>query len=168
MAEAPKDIEALIALMARLPGLGPRSARRAVLHLLANRTRQMAPLAEAMAQVAAQARDCTVCGNIGTAEVCEICAAQNRANGQICVVEDVADLWAMERGGAFGGRFHVLGGTLSALDGVGPTTAHYLADALRGQGVAVTGLARGVPVGGELDYLDEGTISAALGARRPV
>lgn len=199
MAEAPKDIEALIALMARLPGLGPRSARRAVLHLLANRTRQMAPLAEALAQVAAQARDCTVCGNIGTADVCDICAAQNRANGQICVVEDVADLWAMERGGAFGGRYHVLGGTLSALDGVGPeelriprlvarlaeerveevilalpatvdgqTTAHYLADALRGQGVAVTGLARGVPVGGELDYLDEGTISAALGARRPV
>lgn len=199
MAEAPKDIEALIALMARLPGLGPRSARRAVLHLLANRTRQMAPLAEALAQVAAQARDCSICGNIGTADVCDICAAQNRANGQICVVEDVADLWAMERGGAFGGRYHVLGGTLSALDGVGPeelriprllarlaeerveevilalpatvdgqTTAHYLADALRGQGVAVTGLARGVPVGGELDYLDEGTISAALGARRPV
>ena len=199
MAKAPKDIEALIALMARLPGLGPRSARRAVLHLLANRARQMAPLAEALAQVAAAARDCTICGNIGTAELCDICAAQNRANGQICVVEDVADLWAMERGGAFGGRYHVLGGTLSALDGVGPeelripqllarlaeerveevilalpatvdgqTTAHYLADALRGQGVAVTGLARGVPVGGELDYLDEGTISAALGARRPV
>jgi len=194
-----RDIEALIALMARLPGLGPRSARRAVLHLLARREALMAPLAETMAQVAAGARDCTNCGNIGTADICDICRTENRVNGQICVVEDVADLWAMERGGIFGGRYHVLGGTLSALDAIGPedlgiprlverigeesveevilalgatmdgqATAHYIADALRTTGVQVTTLARGVPVGGELDYLDDGTIGAALGARRPL
>jgi len=194
-----RDIEALIALMARLPGLGPRSARRAVLHLLARREALMAPLAETMAQVAAGARECTNCGNIGTADICDICRTENRVNGQICVVEDVADLWAMERGGIFGGRYHVLGGTLSALDAIGPedlgiprlverigeesveevilalgatmdgqATAHYIADALRTTGVQVTTLARGVPVGGELDYLDDGTIGAALGARRPL
>lgn len=199
MGDDTRDIEALIALMARLPGLGPRSARRAVLHLLARRGQLMAPMAETMAQVAAGARDCKVCGNIGTADICDICRAENRANGQICVVEDVADLWAMERGGVYGGRYHVLGGTLSALDAVGPedlgipcllerigeesveevilalgatvdgqATAHYIADALRETGVAVTTLGRGVPMGGELDYLDDGTIGAALGARRPL
>jgi recombination protein RecR len=197
MAEAPRDIEALIDLMARLPGLGPRSARRAVLALLKKREGVMVPLAQTMAQVALAARDCTQCGNIGTTDICPICADPRRATGEICVVEDVADLWAMERGGAFRGRYHVLGGTLSALDAVGPeelrlpelvdrarsatevilalnatvdgqTTAHYIADALAGTGVAVTTLAQGVPIGGELDYLDDGTIGAALRARKRV
>jgi recombination protein RecR len=199
MAGPSREIEALIAQMARLPGLGPRSARRAVLHLLRRREGQMAPLAEAMARVAATARDCVRCGNIGTDSLCDICRDPARATGEVCVVEDVADLWAMERAGAFRGRYHVLGGTLSALDAVGPeelgiprlvarvadeqvrevilaldatvdgqTTAHYLAGALAGTGVRVTSLAQGVPVGGELDYLDDGTILAALRARRQV
>jgi recombination protein RecR len=193
----PTGIEALIELMARLPGLGPRSARRAVLALLARRGQLMAPLAQAMAQVALTARDCRVCGNIGTEDLCPICADPARATGEICVVEDLADLWAMERAGVFRGRYHVLGGTLSALDAVGPddlgiprlvrrvaddgvtevilalnatvdgqTTAHYLAEALAGTAAQVTTLAQGVPVGGELDYLDDGTIGAALRARR--
>lgn len=197
MAETPKDIEALIDMMARLPGLGPRSARRAVLQLIKKRAQLMRPLAEAMTRVAERARECLNCGNIGTADLCPICSDDRRANGQICVVEDVADLWAMERGQAFAGRYHVLGGTLSALDDIGPedlriprlidrvtgeavtevilalnatvdgqTTAHYIADALDGRGVAVTSLAQGVPIGGELDYLDDGTISAALRARK--
>ena len=195
MTEPPNDIEALIALMARLPGLGPRSARRAVLHLVKKRGALLTPLAEAMARVGETARECIECGNIGTADLCDICLSEKRATGQICVVEDVADLWAMERAGVFRGRYHVLGGTLSALDAVGPeelriprlvdrvregnvtevilalpatidgqTTAHYIADHL--PGVTVTSLAQGVPVGGELDYLDDGTISAALSARR--
>ena len=199
MNDAPREIEALIDLMARLPGLGPRSARRAVLTLLKKRGQLMAPLAQAMAQVALNARDCTVCGNIGTADLCPVCADDRRATGEICVVEDVADLWAMERAGVFKGRYHVLGGTLSALDGVGPdelriprlvariaeervtevilalnatvdgqTTAHYIADALAPSGVQLSSLAQGVPVGGELDYLDDGTIGAALRARRRV
>lgn len=199
MAEAPRDIEDLIDLMARLPGLGPRSARRAVLVLLKKRAGLMAPLAQAMAQVALSARDCLTCGNIGTSDQCPICADPRRATGEVCVVTDVADLWAMERGQVFRGRYHVLGGTLSALDAVGPddlripalvarvqaeavrevilalnatvdgqTTAHYIADALAPTGVAVTSLAQGVPVGGELDYLDDGTIGAALRARRRV
>ena len=195
--EGPREIEALIDLMARLPGLGPRSARRAVLVLLKRRGALMAPLAQAMAQVAASARDCRVCGNIGTSDLCPICADDRRATGEICVVEDVADLWALERAGVFRGRYHVLGGTLSALDAVGPeelripvlidrvrdegarevilalnatvdgqTTAHYIADALVGTGVTVTSLAQGVPIGGELDYLDDGTLGAALRARK--
>jgi recombination protein RecR len=199
LADVPKDIEALIDIMARLPGLGPRSARRAVLHLIKKRGPLMRPLADAMAGVAETARECLNCGNIGTADLCPVCADERRANGQICVVEDVADLWAMERGGAFAGRYHVLGGTLSALDDVGPealripklvdrvtgegvsevilalnatvdgqTTAHYIADALEGMGVSITSLAQGVPIGGELDYLDDGTISAALRARKAV
>lgn len=190
-------IEALIELMARLPGLGPRSARRAVLVLLKKRGQLMAPLAQALAQVALAARECHVCGNISTAEICPICADPARATGEICVVADVADLWAMERGQVFKGRYHVLGGTLSALDGVGPdelgiprlvgrvteegvrevilalnatvdgqTTAHYIADALAPTAVQITTLAQGVPIGGELDYLDDGTIGAALRARR--
>ena len=190
-------IEALIELMARLPGLGPRSARRAVLVLLKKRAQLMAPLAQALAEVALAAKDCRICGNISTAEVCGICADPARATGEICVVEDVADLWAMERGQAFRGRYHVLGGTLSALDAIGPeelgiprlvarvagedirevilaldatvdgqTTAHYIADALSGTGAQITTLAQGVPIGGELDYLDDGTIGAALRARR--
>lgn len=195
----PRDIEDLIELMARLPGLGPRSARRAVLVLLKKRGPLMAPLAQAMAHVALTARDCTICGNIGTGDICPICTDDRRATGEICVVEDVADLWAMERTGAFKGRYHVLGGTLSALDSVGPdelriprlvervrdegvrevilalnatvdgqTTAHYIADALEGSGVQLSSLAQGVPIGGELDYLDDGTIGAAFRARRRV
>ncbi len=193
-----RDIDTLIEMMARLPGLGPRSARRAVLHMIRKRERLLTPLADAMQTVAATARECAVCGNIGSAEVCDICTDPRRATGQICVVEDVADLWAMERGQAFRGRYHVLGGTLSALDGVGPetlripqlgeriaeegitevilalgatvdgqTTAHYIADQLEGR-VTLTSLAQGVPVGGELDYLDDGTIGAALAARKSV
>lgn len=192
-----RDIETLIELMARLPGLGPRSARRAVLALLKKRGALMAPLAQAMAGVALSAKDCAICGNIGTAEICPVCSDPARATGEICVVEDVSDLWAMERGGAFKGRYHVLGGTLSALDAVGPeelgipklaervavdaisevilalnatvdgqTTAHYIADALAATGVQITSLAQGVPIGGELNYLDDGTIGAALRARR--
>ncbi len=196
MAEATRDIERLIEMMAKLPGLGPRSARRAVLHLIKKRALQMQPLAEQMAKVAATARECLNCGNIGTSDICAICESEARATGELCVVEDVADLWAMERASVFKGRYHVLGGTLSALDSVGPeelripklldrvasegitevilalnatvdgqTTAHYIADRL-GPEVKVTSLAQGVPIGGELDYLDDGTIAAALKARR--
>lgn len=196
MTPVPSDIENLIEMMGKLPGLGPRSARRAVLHLIRKRGLLLMPLADAMHDVAASARECLNCGNIGTQDICEICASEKRATGEICVVEDVADLWAMERAGVFKGRYHVLGGTLSALDAVGPedlgipklldrvvaeavsevilalnvtvdgqTTAHYIADQL-GSGVAVTSLAQGVPIGGELDYLDEGTISAAMRARK--
>lgn len=196
-AEGSDDIQALIALMARLPGLGPRSARRVVLHLVRRRAGQMGELARLMARVAEHSRECAVCGNVTDRELCPICADPARANGELCVVEDVADLWALERGRAFRGRYHVLGGTLSALDEVGPedlripelvarigaegvrevilalnatvegqTTAHYIAEALAPTGVAVSGLAQGVPVGGELDYLDDGTIQAALRARR--
>ena len=191
-----QHIDALIDMMARLPGLGPRSARRAVLHMIRKRAIMLAPLADQMRKVAETARECTICGNIGTAEICDICADPKRATGEICVVEDVADLWAMERGHAFKGRYHVLGGTLSALDQIGPealripqlvgrvdaetltevilalnatvdgqTTAHYIADQLEGR-VRLTSLAQGVPIGGELDYLDDGTISAALSARK--
>ncbi|WP_197917470.1 recombination mediator RecR [Thiosulfatihalobacter marinus] len=192
------EIDTLIEMMARLPGLGPRSARRAVLHLIRKRALLLTPLAEAMQQVALTARECLNCGNVGTREICDICQSDKRATGEICVVEDVSDLWAMERAGVFKGRYHVLGGTLSALEGVGPedlsiprlldrvtsenitevilalnatvdgqTTAHYIVDQLEDR-VRLTSLAQGVPVGGELDYLDEGTISAALKARKPL
>ncbi|QIE46836.1 recombination protein RecR [Pseudohalocynthiibacter aestuariivivens] len=191
-----RDIDSLIEMMAKLPGLGPRSARRAVLHLIRKRELKLMPLADLMQNVAATARECTRCGNVGSAEVCDICLAPKRANGMLCVVEDVADLWAMERAGVFTGRYHVLGGTLSALDQVGPeqlriphliariaeeqitevilalgttvdgqTTAHYIADQIENT-VRLTSLAQGVPIGGELDYLDEGTITAALNARK--
>ncbi len=197
MSTAPQ-IEALIDLMAKLPGLGPRSARRAVLHLIRKRGLLLTPLARAMAEVAETARECVTCGNISTSEQCDICTDARRDAGLLCVVEDVADLWAMERAGHFSGRYHVLGGTLSALDAIGPeelgiprlskrvadegvrevilalpatvdgqTTAHYIADALSGR-CQVTSLAQGVPIGGELDYLDDGTIAAALSARREV
>jgi recombination protein RecR len=193
-----RDIEALIEMMARLPGLGPRSARRAVLQMIRKRGQLLAPLAEQMSKVAATARECLRCGNVCTSDLCEICLSDKRATGEICVVQDVGDLWAMERGGAFAGRYHVLGGTLSALDDIGPedlripqlvtrvreegvsevilalnatvdgqTTAHYIADQLEGQ-VRLTSLAQGVPIGGELDYLDDGTISAALRARKSI
>ncbi|PIE15016.1 MAG: recombination protein RecR [Rhodobacterales bacterium] len=197
MSNATHDIENLIALMAKLPGLGPRSARRAVLHMIKKRTLLMEPLADVLSNVAATARQCLNCGNVGTTDICDICSAEKRANGELCVVEDVADLWAMERSAMFKGRYHVLGGTLSALDAIGPedlqipklrdrveaenitevilalnatvdgqTTAHYIADELADLDVTVTTLARGVPIGGELDYLDDGTISAALKARQ--
>ena len=191
------EIETLIATMARLPGLGPRSARRIVLHLIRKRAGQMAQLAGLMGHVAENARECLICGNITQSDLCPICTDPARATGEICVVTEVADLWALERGGAFRGRYHVLGGSLSALDEIGPedlripdliarieseniteiilalsatvegqTTAHYIAESLQHTGIAITGLAQGVPIGGELDYLDDGTITAALRARR--
>ena len=193
-----RDIDALIDLMSRLPGLGPRSARRAVLHLIRKRALLLTPLADMMQTVAVTARECLNCGNVGTSDVCDICTSEKRANGELCVVEDMADLWAMERSGVFKGRYHVLGGTLSALDAIGPqelriprlidrvatenitevilalnatidgqTTAHYIADQLDGQ-VRLTSLAQGVPIGGELDYLDDGTITAAMRARKAI
>ena len=193
-----KDIDALIDLMAKIPGLGPRSARRAVLHLIRKRALLLTPLADIMQVVAETARECLNCGNVGTTDVCDLCTSNERANGEICVVESVADLWAMERSNVFKGRYHVLGGTLSALDAIGPqelriprlldrveteevtevilalnatidgqTTAHYIADQLEGR-VTLTSLAQGVPIGGELDYLDDGTISAALKARKAI
>ncbi len=196
MARDADPILTLIDLMARLPGLGPRSARRAVLHLIRKRALLLTPLADAMTEVARTARECLNCGNVGTADICPICADDRRANGILCIVEEVADLWAMERSGVFKGRYHVLGGTLSALDSVGPedlripqlltrieteavsevilalnatidgqTTAHYIADQLEDR-VILTSLAQGVPIGGELDYLDDGTITAALNARK--
>ncbi len=193
------DIERLIQLLARLPGLGPRSARRAVLHLLKKRESLMLPLGAALTEAAGSVRRCSTCGNLDSTDPCAICADPRRDPTLICVVEEVDDLWALERSAAFKGRYHVLGGTLSALDGIGPeqldiaglvaragrpeigeiilatsatvegqTTAHYVTDRLAGLAVAVTGLAHGVPVGGELDYLDDGTLTAALRARRPI
>ncbi len=193
-----KDIDALIELMAKLPGLGPRSARRAVLHLIRKRALFLSPLADLMQTVAVTAQECLKCGNIGTENICDICRSERRATGELCVVEDVADLWALERAQVFKGRYHVLGGCLSALDAIGPdelripklidrvssenitevilalnatiegqTTAHYLADQLESR-TKVTTLAQGVPIGGELDYLDDGTITAALKARKAV
>ena len=193
-----KDIDALIELMAKLPGLGPRSARRAVLHLIRKRALLLTPLADLMQTVAVTAQECLNCGNIGTEDICDICRNERRSTGELCVVEDVADLWAMERAQVFKGRYHVLGGCLSALDAIGPdelripklidrvsnenitevilalnatiegqTTAHYLADQLESC-TKVTTLAQGVPIGGELDYLDDGTITAALKARKAV
>ncbi len=193
------DIERLIQLLAKLPGLGPRSARRAALQLFKKRELLMLPLARALEEAAANIRTCGTCGNLDTSDPCAICTDPRRDPASLCVVADVADLWALERAAAFRGRYHVLGGLLSALDGVGPeqlnivglqkriaaggitevilaiaatvdgqTTAHYVADRLESSGVAITRLAHGVPVGGELDYLDDGTITQALKARRPV
>ena len=192
------EIERLIQLLAKLPGLGPRSARRAALHLMKRREALLEPLAAALAEAAQRIRPCSTCGNIDTVNPCGICTDPRRDGGTLCVVEDVSDLWAIERTQSFKGRYHVLGGTLSALDGIGPedlhivgllertqngvkevilalnatvegqTTAHYIMDRLAGSGVEVTRLAHGVPVGGELDYLDDGTLTAALRARRPI
>jgi len=194
------DLDRLIQLLARLPGLGPRSARRAVLHLMKKREALMLPLAEAMAKAADSVTHCSLCGNLDTRDPCGICVDPTRDPKLLCVVEEVADLWALERSGAFKGRYHVLGGTLSAIDGRGPdqlnigtllartaapeqqveevilalsatvdgqTTAHYISERLAASGIKVSRLAHGVPVGGELDYLDDGTLSAALKARRP-
>ena len=191
------EIERLITLLARLPGLGPRSARRAALQLIKRRESLLEPLAKAMDDAARTIRTCAICGNVDTVDPCQICDDEARDKALVCVVEDVADLWALERTGAFRGRYHVLGGTLSAIDGVGPdelripglveraasavvtevilatnltvegqTTAHYITEKLTPSGVTVTRLAHGVPVGGELDYLDDGTLTAALRARR--
>ena len=193
------EIERLIQLLARLPGLGPRSARRAALFLLKKREQIMAPLAAAMQTALEKIEICRVCGNIDTQNPCTVCTDVRREGGIIVVVADVADLWALERAHAVNARYHVLGGTLSPLDGIGPqdlaidtlvsrahdpavmevilalnatvdgqTTAHYITDLLRDANVKVTRLAHGVPVGGELDYLDEGTLAQALRARRPV
>ena len=191
------EIEALIQLLARLPGLGPRSARRAALHLLDKRETLLTPLAQALSAAAENVRICSVCGNFDTLDPCAICTDTSRDDSILCVVADVASLWAMERAQGFRGRYHVLGGLLSALDGIGPedlglerlvarvqsspikevilatpatvdgqTTAHYIADRMNTVSISVSGLAHGVPVGGELDYLDDGTINAALKARR--
>src|SRR5271170_6832250 len=190
------EIEKLVQLLAKLPGLGPRSARRVALQLLKKRETLLTPLADAMQDAASAIRDCEICGNLDTTSPCALCRDQRRDSHVLCIVEDVADLWALERANVFRGRYHVLGGALSALDGVTPerlnitplmarlghgvdevilamnatvegqTTAHYLLDTLAPYGVKVTRLAHGVPVGGELDYLDEGTLNAAFRARR--
>ena len=192
-----EEIDRLIHLLAKLPGLGPRSARRAALALLKKRETLLEPLAGALSEAAAALKQCSTCGNLDTADPCALCRDPTRDASSICVVEDVDDLWALERAGIFRGRYHELGGALSPLDGVTPdklnlgklvervrggisevilamnatvegqTTAHYLMDALEPLHVKVTRLAQGVPVGGELDYLDEGTLSAAFKARRP-
>ncbi len=194
------EIERLIQLLARLPGLGPRSARRAALHMLNKPEALLRPLTQAMQAVAESVKACSVCSNLDSRDPCAVCSDPRRDEALLCVVESVADLWALERSGVFRGRYHVLGGTLSALDGRGPselnvdgllarvggaskvreviiatnatvegqTTAHYLTDRLVPAGVSVTRLAHGVPVGGELDYLDDGTLGAALKARRPL
>lgn len=192
------EIDRLIRLLAKLPGLGPRSARRAALAMLKKPEALMVPLTQAMGEAAERISTCDVCGNVDAQNPCHICRAQGRDRTRICVVQDVSDLWAMERAGAFRGTYHILGGTLSALDGVRPedlniaslieraksddvkeiilamnatvdgqTTAHYITDHLDAAGVSVSRLAHGVPVGGELDYLDDGTITAAMKSRRP-
>jgi len=197
-ASAGPEIERLIGLLAKLPGLGQRSARRAALALLKRREQLLLPLADALAEAAERVRTCSVCGALDTQDPCAICSDPARDPAVICVVEEAGALWAMERASAFRGRYHVLGGLLSALDGVGPqslridelvgrmhggtvrevilalpatvdgqTTAHYLAERLAPAGVQITMLARGVPVGGELDWLDDGTIAQAMRARRP-
>ncbi|WP_294195503.1 recombination mediator RecR [uncultured Sphingomonas sp.] len=196
---ASPEIEALTSALARLPGFGPRSARRAVLHLLKRRESSLSPLRAALTAVEERLATCGICGNVDTTDPCAICADPRRDPRSLCVVEDVSDLWALERGRLFPGRFHVLGGRLSALEGVRPedlaidgllarvaggqvdevvlamnatlegqTTAHYLAERLEKYPVRLTQLAHGLPVGGELDYLDEGTLAQALRARRPV
>jgi recombination protein RecR len=198
MAVTGPEIERLIALLAKLPGLGPRSARRAVLQLIKKKETLLSPLAAAMADAVEKARICSACGNVDTQDPCAICTDAARDPHVLCIVEEVGDLWALERAGAHKGRYHVLGGVLSALDGVGPddlnigrlverlsggeiseivlamnatvdgqTTAHYITDRVSGLGIAVSRLAHGVPVGGELDYLDDGTLAAAMKSRRP-
>ena len=190
------EIEKLIQLLARVPGLGPRSARRAALHLIKKKDQLLGPLADAMALAHEKVKICSVCGNVDTADPCTVCTDARRDQSTIIVVEDVSDLWALERAAAVDAAYHVLGGTLSPLDGIGPddlnirslvdrvsaggvreliiavnatvegqTTAHYVTDQLAGLDVKITRLAHGVPVGGELDYLDEGTLSAALRSR---
>lgn len=201
MAESfgPGELDRIIHLLAKLPGLGPRSARRAALHLLKRRDALMRPLADSLSIAADKVVACETCGNLDTIDPCGICRDTRRDKTRICVVKEVGDLWALERAAVFRGRYHVTGGLLSALDGVGPeelnidglavraeapevtevilamdatvdgqTTAHYIVDRLAGCGVEISRLARGVPVGGELDYLDDGTLAQALKARRGV
>ena len=196
--QAGPEIERLIQLLARLPGLGPRSARRAVLHLIKNREKLLAPLTLALDEAQAKVTVCTSCGNVDTLDPCSVCRDPRRDRSLICVVEEVGDVWALERANAWGGLYHVLGGTLSALGGVTPedlsigqllarsndgivkevvlatnatvegqTTAHYITERLKELGLTTSRLAHGVPVGGELDYLDEGTLTQAIRARRP-
>jgi recombination protein RecR len=196
---ASQEIEALANALARLPGLGPRSARRAVLHLMKKRENALQPLLSALQNVSEKLSTCAICGNVDTSDPCGICRDPRRDERSLCVVEEVSDLWALDRSRLFPGRYHVLGGRLSALDGVRPedltidrlihrvseggideivlamnatlegqTTAHYLAERLESFPVRLTQLAHGLPVGGELDYLDEGTLAQALRARRPV
>ena len=190
---AAPQLERLIQVLARLPGLGPRSARRAVLQMLKKRDSVMLPLLAALQEASESIASCRICGNLDSQDPCHICTDPERDDTVICVIEDVSDLWALERAGAFRGRYHVLGGVLSAIDGVGPedlniaglidraadtqveevilatnatvdgqTTAHYLTDRLQEAGVKISRLAHGVPVGGELDYLDDGTLTAAV------
>lgn len=197
--QAGPELEKLIQLLARLPGLGPRSARRAVLHLIKNREKLFDPLTLALEDARHKVSQCSVCGNVDTVDPCSICRDPRRDKSLICVIEDVGELWALERAGAWTGLYHVLGGTLSALGGVRPedlsigglldrvgdgsvkevvlatnatvegqTTAHYITERLKEKGIATSRLAHGVPVGGELDYLDEGTLTQALRARRPL
>lgn len=197
MSGTDSPLENLIRRMARLPGLGPRSARRAVLHLLRNRDQLMLPLASELDQVGRTIRSCIECGNYDTQDLCRICRNTSRDKSRICVVEDLADLWAMERAAIYTGRYHVLGGVMNAIDGIGPdalripylveragtpgveevilatsatvdgqTTAHYIAEKLQSCQVDITRLAHGVPVGGELDYLDDGTLAQAMKARQ--
>lgn len=192
------ELDQLIQHLSKLPGFGPRSARRAVLQLVKKKDILMRPLANSLAEVAEHVNPCSTCGNLDTSDPCHICTSDKRDRKSICVVEDVADLWALERSGSFRGLYHVVGGTLSALDGIGPddlnisslierasadivteviiatnatvdgqTTAHYITDRLQQSNVITTRLAHGVPVGGELDYLDDGTLTAALHSRRP-
>jgi recombination protein RecR len=193
------EIERLIQLLAKLPGLGPRSARRAALHLIKNRERLLVPLAAAMAEARDKVTVCSDCGNVDTVDPCTLCTDPRRDRSTLCVVEEVGDLWALERAGAWNGLYHVLGGTLSAIEGIRPedlsidtliaragaggvkevvlalnatvegqTTAHYITERLKALGIAASRLAHGVPVGGELDYLDEGTLMQAIRARRPL
>lgn len=193
------DIEHLIKILARLPGLGPRSARRAVLHLLKNRETMMLPLSQGLERAAQSIQECPRCHNLDTVKPCHICTSAARDASSICVVEDISDLWAIEKTGAYRGYYHVLGGTLSALDGITPedlsiphlihrakgeavreviialnvtidgqTTAHYIADLLSTTSVAVTQLAHGIPMGGQIDHLDDGTLSSALKSRKAV
>lgn len=191
------EIETLIRLLSRLPGFGPRSARRAVLYLIKKRETHLVPLAAAIDDVLATVKTCSVCGNLDSQDPCSVCRDTRRDDNVICVIQDVADLWAIERSGAFRGRYHILGGLLSAMDGVGPeelrltsledrirrtgvselilalpatvdgqTTAHYIAERLKSDDIKISSPAQGIPIGGELDYLDDGTIQTALKSRR--
>jgi len=196
---AQSSLEMLIKTLARLPGLGPRSAQRTALHLLKHTEQLMIPLAEALQHAALHMRHCVECGNLDETDICHICTDHRRDQNRLCVIEDVSDLWAIERAGIFSGRYHILGGTLSAIDGRGPeelgidrlirraksiengeiilatsatvdgqTTAHYITERLADMPVHITRLAHGVPVGGELNYLDDGTLAQAMRARQPV
>lgn len=196
--QPPSDIDALIKQFSKLPGIGPRSARRMVLQMIRQPERYLTPLIEVMQRTAESVKNCHICGNVDTVDPCRICTDERRDVSLLCVVEELADLWAMERSGMYRGRYHVLGGTLSAIEGRGPeqlaipklverarndevkevilatnitvegqTTAHYVTEQLKGCEVSISRLAQGIPIGGELDYLDDGTLGAAFRARLP-